>query len=183
MRCEPGSDPRRHLAEDRHQQGVGVVRARELHVGGRLVGRLPREDQLPRVGSLALVPLQRRPRQPPSHRRGREDGEHDEHQRPCPYLPTLSAVRPEPSQPFHPGGVAFLSTYLVSTLCRGLGTPAKLRQHSRDLGLRVVLHRPFRHETRAARMAALDCRRLGIRAADSLESAAVAAASLCPTGS
>lgn len=52
-------DAAHRLAEDRHDPGIGRVGPGKLHVVGQAVGRNALEDQLPGVGVLPLVALQR----------------------------------------------------------------------------------------------------------------------------
>ena len=62
------------VAKDRHQQGIGNGGARELHAVGQLIGRDALQKQLARVSILALVPLQRQPKQANSGRQNDDKG-------------------------------------------------------------------------------------------------------------
>jgi hypothetical protein len=53
------ADSGRTLAKDRHDRGIGCVRAGQLHVVGERVGRDALQDELSGIGVFAFVPFQR----------------------------------------------------------------------------------------------------------------------------
>ena len=73
------------MPEERHDQGVGVIGPRKLHVVGFEVGGNALQDELTGVGVFAFVPLERHVRQAEPHERCERDHQHDHEHRRVPH--------------------------------------------------------------------------------------------------
>src|SRR3954449_9057391 len=51
-------NPKRRLSENRHEQSIGSINARKLHIIDELIRRNSFENELTRIGVLTFVPFQ-----------------------------------------------------------------------------------------------------------------------------
>src|ERR1039457_2769251 len=82
-------NPDNRLSEDRHDQGVGRIGSRELHIVSQLIWRNALQHQLTRVGVFALVAFERKTEQADPD--NRDHNESDRQQNPPGDAQTLKA--------------------------------------------------------------------------------------------